>query len=121
VLVLLVYVDEALLAHHADKAAPRVHFLREKDRRPVVVRTVDCQSWVGDFLFCIDKEGVVHDVFGDVTLHILGLFTIILQIFDDFQDILLASNLILGVNSSATSWLAVGICTSEGRVLSHVV
>jgi hypothetical protein len=44
VLVLLVNVDEALLAHHADEAAPGVHFLREKDRGPVVIRAVDRQS-----------------------------------------------------------------------------
>lgn len=62
-LVLLVNVDEALLAHHADETAPGVHFLREKDRGPVVIRAVDRQSGVWNLLFSIYEEGVVHDVF----------------------------------------------------------
>ena len=72
VLVLLVDVDEALLAHHAEEAAPRVHFLGEKDGRPVVVLTVDSQGRVGHLLVRSHHEGLVEEIFVHMALHELG-------------------------------------------------
>jgi len=77
VLVLLVHVDKALLAHHAQEAAPRVHFLREEDCWPVMVRTVDCKRAVGNLVVCVDQESVVKDLFGYVALHVFGLLSIV--------------------------------------------
>ena len=115
VLVLLIDVDEALLTHHAEEAAPRIHLLWEEDSGSIVVLTVDGEGGVGDFLLRVDQESIIHDILGDVTLHVFGLLAVILQVLNDVHNVLLVAVLVcvLGVVVDAL-WLAIGVSLSEG-------
>jgi hypothetical protein len=79
-----------------------------------VVLTVNSEGGVGHFLLRVDQESIIHNVLGDVALHVFGLLAVILQVLNDVHNGLIVAVLVLlGVVVDALR-LAIGVSLSEG-------